>query len=434
MSRYRLKDRTFDVRDPDAGNILAYAHQAHVRPACLCTTPPVPMYVTRIGDHRFILKRMPGTGAKHRPTCDHYEAPPELSGMGEVAGAAIQENTEDGTTTLRLDFALTKSPGRAAPVLSGAEQDTVGTDGRKLTLRGTLHYLWQLAGFNRWTPRMRGKRSWSVIRRHLLAVAGGLSTKGHSLQDALFIPEVFSADDKHAIAERRGLQLAPLAVTTKGSRPLALMVGEFKKLDGDRLTIKHLPDLPFVLNPDMRKGIEKHFAEALQLREVAPDSHLIVAATFGFTPTGVATVEKLTVMNVNEHWLPFEDAYDLQLVDELVAEERAFIKGLRFNLPRARPLAAAVLNDTEPAPVALYIIPPNATDEQMDALRQLHADSQYPSWFWQAAIGAASAIPALPDREDFAGMEPPAPSAPIAAAAGSNAGDAGDDHHGTVAA
>lgn len=426
MNRYQLKDRSFTLQDADAGDRLAAAHETHARPLCLCATPPVPMYVARVGN-RFILKRMPGTGAKHRPTCDSYEAPAELSGLGEVAGAAIQENTEDGTTTLRLDFALTKSPGRAAPVLSGAEVDTVGTDGRKLTLRGTLHYLWQQAGFNRWTPRMRGKRSWTVVRKHLLQAAGAVNTKGHRLNDALYLPEPFNADDRTAIAERRGLKLAPLAVTTKGSRPLALLVGEFKQLAGDRLIIKHLPDLPFVLNPDMRKGIEKHFAEALQLREVAADSHLIVAATFGFTPTGVATIEKLTVMNVNAQWIPFEDAYDLQLVDELVDQERAFIKGLRFNLPRAKPLATAVLNDTQPSPVALYVIPPAATDAQIDTLRQLAGESSYPSWFWTAA--PAGAVPTLPALRDYVGMPPPAAPAPVAADAPASAASDEDAGH-----
>lgn len=409
MIRYQLEQRTFGLEEPGAAQLLATVHQQHGRPLCLCTRPGVPMYVALVNG-RHILKRMPGTGSKHRPSCDSYESPPELSGLGEVAGAAIQENPEDGSTTLRLDFALTKSPGRAAPVLTGAEKDTVRTDGRKLTLRGTLHFLWHQAGFDRWTPRMAGKRSWPVVRRHLLQAADAMVTKGARFGDSLFLPEAFNLERRDEIARRRGLKLAPLATTTKGSRKLALLVGQVKQLTADRLVVKHLPDLSFLLNPDIRKAIDKHFAEPIKLWHAAPDSHLLVAATFGFTPTGVATVEQLTLMNVSAQWIPFEDTYELQLIQRLVDDGRAFIKGLRVNLPRSRPLAAAVLNDTRPQPVALYVITPTATEAGLTALRELAAGSAYPAWYWQAL--PAGGIPALPAHEDFVGMAPPA--APIA--------------------
>src|SRR3546814_10419832 len=62
-------------------------------------------------------------------------------------------------------------PGRAAPTPGTGESDSVRTDGAKLTLRGTLHYLWEQAGFNRWAPAMSGKRSWGVIRKYILQAA-----------------------------------------------------------------------------------------------------------------------------------------------------------------------------------------------------------------------------------------------------------------------
>ncbi|WP_312573992.1 DUF1173 family protein, partial [Staphylococcus saprophyticus] len=86
--------------------------------------------------------RMPGTGAKHKLGCDSYETPPGLSGYGDVEGSAIVEDPESGEVTLKFGFALAKGASREMPEPSGDEPDSIKTDGKKLTLRGLLHYLW----------------------------------------------------------------------------------------------------------------------------------------------------------------------------------------------------------------------------------------------------------------------------------------------------
>jgi hypothetical protein len=54
---------------------------------------------------------------------------------------------------------------------------------RRLGLRGLAHLLLQRAGFNRWCPRMQGKRTWYVVRKHLAAAAHEIETKGARLAD-----------------------------------------------------------------------------------------------------------------------------------------------------------------------------------------------------------------------------------------------------------
>jgi len=98
------------------------------------------MYISTVGAHH-IIKRMPETGAHHDPTCESYEPPAELYGLGQVAGSAIHESPEEGFTDLRLAFSLTKIPGRGPSIPTGTEHDSVRTDGSKLTLRATLHLL-----------------------------------------------------------------------------------------------------------------------------------------------------------------------------------------------------------------------------------------------------------------------------------------------------
>ena len=91
------------------------------------------MYIARSGDH-YIIKRMPNSGSQHHVECDSYEPPAELSGLGEVSGSAIQEDIESGLTALKLDFSLSKTGGRKAPVASGIEPESVRADGAKEVL------------------------------------------------------------------------------------------------------------------------------------------------------------------------------------------------------------------------------------------------------------------------------------------------------------
>ena len=62
------------------------------------------MYVAKI-QGEYYLKRMPGTGHAHDPSCDSFAMPPELSGLGQVEGKAITTD-DSGETTLKLDFPL----------------------------------------------------------------------------------------------------------------------------------------------------------------------------------------------------------------------------------------------------------------------------------------------------------------------------------------
>ena len=86
---FQVGDATLSGHDPQLAPALAAAHARRIRPLCLCRNPAAPMYVAQVAG-QFIAKRMPGTGAQHDPGCESYEAPPELSGFGEVAGRAIK--------------------------------------------------------------------------------------------------------------------------------------------------------------------------------------------------------------------------------------------------------------------------------------------------------------------------------------------------------
>ena len=159
------------------------------------------MYIAAVrGAH--VLKRMPFSGAHHAAHCDHYEPPPELSGLGQVSGSAVREDPDRGITTLALDFALTKGAPRAPPAGGDTGHESVRGDGPKLTLRATLHYLYDEAGLTRWSPKMSGRRSWGVVRRELIAAAATKTAKGKMLNELLYIPNPSSPST--VMPSRRG--------------------------------------------------------------------------------------------------------------------------------------------------------------------------------------------------------------------------------------
>lgn len=413
---YVLDGQTFSPATAGAQALLAGAYANKKRPGCPCTRPPVPMYITKIDD-RYIVKRMPNSGAKHAVSCESYDPPAALSGLGDVSGAAIQEDPEAGVTNLKLDFAMSKTGTRAAPVATGAESASVRTDGKKLTIRGLLHYLWEQAGFNRWSPAMEGKRSWYTIRKYLLEAAADKQSKGASLADQLFIPESFHPDKKADIAARRTAALAPFA-PKGGTRKLMLVVGEVKDIvearGGFRVVVKHLPDFNFMMNADMKRRLDKRFARELALAGAleGADVRLLMIGTFEQSLAGTATLDEVALMTVNANWLPFEDRQGFDLLDALVAAKRRFSVGLRYNLTTDRPLANVVLTDTTPAPVAMYALPGEMSGTCHTLLSELVAEAEMPAWYWEPAVSR----PPLPRLEGYISMPvPDAADAPAAA-------------------
>ena len=397
MRRIRIGTKEVSLDAVDFEAALARAHAAHDRPLCLCCSRGVPMYVARFGD-RHILKRMPETGPQHDPSCDSYEAPYELSGFGHVAGSAIQENVEDGVTILRLDFSLSKTGAKAASAAGqGNDAGSVKTDGSKLTLRALLHYLWDQAEFNRWRPGMAGKRNWAVIRKFLTEATDGKTAKGKPLSDILFIPEMFRSEREAEITQRRAAFMHR-AATTEGTRRLLLMlIGEVKEIAparfGHRMVVKHLPKFPYLLNDDVHRRLSAKFANELSLWGAMPEAHLIAIATFELGPTGVASIESIALMIVNENWIPFENTYDAALLDALTRERASFLKGLRYNLGVDRPLASVVLREDDAEPVAMYVVPPDAEEAYRAALEELTGESEMTAWVWNAGVDEMPALP-----------------------------------------
>lgn len=401
MTTYNFSGKLIARDDPGFDVIVESAYGTSPRPLCMCRPKGVEMYIARAGD-RYIVKRMPDSGSAHQLSCPSYESPFDLSGIGEVMGTAIQTNPGDGTTALKFDFSMSrKGAAGRGPAAGGQVADHVRTDGAKLTLRGALHFLWSEAGFNKWFPAMAGKRSWFVIRKHLLAGAQDKTVKTARLSDLLYIPESFTVENKEAIQRRRVALFKQAAESDNSTRRFMLLVAEVKEIGdarfGKKLTVKHVPDCAFLLHDDIAKRLAARFAGELEMWSAMNDLRLIVLGTFSVSANGIPAMEAMTLMLTTDQWIPIEGSAEKLLVDRLVKERRQFEKGLRYNLAAEKVIASAILVDT-PAPVALYVTPANPAasyDAELDSLKR---DSGLASWTWDSSAGA---MPELPPAESL---------------------------------
>jgi hypothetical protein len=376
---------------------LAVAYEKKLRPLCLCQNPGVPMYVARIGDQH-VVKRMPLSGRTHGLQCESYEPPYELSGLGPLIGTAIQIDVATGAAALKLDFSMTKLGSRSAAPRDAERSETVRNETRKLSLRALLHYLWHEGGLTEWTSLWAGKRHWWHVRSYLVEAARTMTVRGEPLVDRLFVPEPFRADDKTAIEQRRAMALTGLHQSASGQKRLMLLVGEIKEFgearSGRRVVIKHMPGFTLFLEDRAWASLQNRFSSQLELWQASEAVHLMAIMTIGATASGLTTINEIALMTVTAEWLPVDSVYEERVLEKLTRMRRKSVKGLRFNLSSSQPVAIAMLPEAKPVPVALYLVPPDASEEFKSALSDMiEARSGLGSWVWRIEDGEMPRLP-----------------------------------------
>jgi Protein of unknown function (DUF1173). len=336
-----------------------------------------------------VLSRWPGTGPRHAPHCDHYEAPDHLTGLGQVLGSAIVDDIDNGVTTLKFGFPLSKGPARAAPASFTNDKPDVKATGQRLTMRGMLHFLWDRAQLTHWHPRMAGKRNWYIVRRQLLNAALGCKVRGDALAQRLFIPEPFRLDDQNAIEGRRA---AELSVARSAPDRIMLLIGEVRSIEGarygEKILVRHLPDWPFLMDADMARRFHKRFAAEEELwRSDDRDGHLIIAASFSIGTSGLAQIYEMSVMPVTREWMPYEGLEERSLVTQAVDQRRHFVKGMRVNLGLEAPIASLTLTDTGAEATAVYLAHNLPEPRYDEALQQLMRTRGVEHMTWRPGSG-----------------------------------------------
>ena len=395
VQRFSIKGRVLADDDPQLQGALAQVYETPERPRCLCVRGGIEMYVAH---HRqFVVKRMPETGSRHAPSCPAYEPEAQQSGLGELLGESVLER-EPGKLELRVDFPWTRTTGPSAARREPHDVAEIAPGRHRMSLRALMHFLFERAGFNRWSPAMQGKRSQGVLRKYLLEAAEDVSVKGVPLSERLYVPEPFSEATQADAAQRRRDKLAVLRPTAARC-PLAVVIGEFKACEtwsmGRRIWIRHLPDAPLLSSAKTWARIERAFAPLFEAGDADTGFkfRLMMAALVGARREHTYEIEAASLMLTSEHWIPVEGIHELPLVHALVEQRRRFIKPLRYDARSAAGFANTLLLDCGAAPVPLHVVSAFMTPKDRVA-KEAAIRKAGPAWVW-ATEQPLPAFPAL---------------------------------------
>jgi hypothetical protein len=390
---YEIAGRRYDLRTTGFPEAIARAHASQQRPRCTCVPGGIETYVAKLHDG-YVVKRMPETGNQHASSCPHFEPAADASGLRPLLGTAIREDPVSGLTTLRLDFAMSRSAQRQASMPSATTAPSSARNDQRLSLRGLLLYLWEQAGLTRWQPGFAGKRPWATVRRRLLQAAGNKIVGGRPLVDRLYVPEPFNVNDREGISRRRSASWNAATAGQGSSGRLLLLIGELKEIAparcGFKAVVKQVPDLVFTVEDRLYHQITRRLQPELALWNAADDIRMLMIATFGTGPSGVPTILDLALVPTTRDWLPVKDVFEHQLVERLVAENRSFLKGAHLD-PRSPGLVpCATLIDCSKTALELFVLANANPAVEADSANGRVTETR---WAWHVAEGP---IPALP--------------------------------------
>ncbi len=383
FQRLSIRGRVFAIDDVALQDTLASVYETPERPRCMCVPGGVEMYVAF--HRRYLAKRMPDTGSQHHPSCPSYEPASQQSGLGELVGDAVVES--EGAVELRVDFAWSRQAGGRAPGgHAEANPGEIEAPRRRMSLRALTHFLFERAGFNRWSPAMAGKRSQGVLHKYLLRAAEQVTTKGVALGERLYVPEQFNEATRGEAAQRRRERLGVLR-PHDGVEPLAMVLAEFKAAEacpsGYRIWLKHMPDAPLLAAAKTWERIARAYAPALEARDADHGQRVraVMAALIRARRELTYEIDTATLLLASEQWIPVEGVHELPLVQALVDAGRHFIKPLRYDARCGATFANALLLDTGAVALPLHVFSPfmNAREREVKAAALRAAGG---GWVW----------------------------------------------------
>lgn len=358
---------------------MSHLMNAHGRAVCMCSPNAPQMYVTHRGD-KFFLARVPGSGSTHHPACPSFD----------VDDTAAEPS--DGRTVLTPSFPLFHESG--ARGLSGGRSHrtptaTESSDVNVSSLDTLLKQLWRRSEFNRWLPRMAGKRNWEVIRRHIEETATSISLGKQPLEDRLLLPTPFFRENAGEHSSQNLGRLSALCSHVNGRSNLALVFGIARSYQpskfGCRIQVRHLPEVVFYIGQQLGELITKTYQFELLGLGRDNDSEVLALLLVEQSDKGNFIVSDIALLRTTSDFIPVRTSFEGQLISHLIARGRAFI----------RPLLAS--EDDSTSPVAFLTDAGTSVVPVHIALGEASAVGRHPhAWVWNPAMCALSETSPLP--------------------------------------
>ena len=271
----------------DANPHLLSAH-AGQRIVCRCTPSGVEMLI-RHRQGRPFLANLPGRTHHHAFSCPSYSPDPLIDPLRHYSGAALARSGD------ALHIVVSPAPLGRPPFAH-------------FSPNATLELLWDLAGLTRWSPRMRGRRTYAVVRAALLGAARTLHIQQRPIATALYAPDHANARpaSDHLFVVGRVLHAHPA--------PHGVGLTLAHDQSGERFWVNRhgwCPDLATHLGP----------AEAPHLPS---DREIWLLGRLRFTSAGHFRLDSPGLISVTTDRLPARDSAEAALLYWLVDQGRRF--------------------------------------------------------------------------------------------------------------
>lgn len=371
---------------PGGQAVLARGHrnqqQHRLRCACHAAQARQPELVVRLLHKRYYIARMPETGHLHdRYRCPMFSEDPSHSGRSEYEGALRYRGE---VVDVKVAFPL----GAAAPRPGKPVVPRLGELGRtrrgSMGLAGLLSLLWTQAGLNSWTPGT--VLPWVRVQSKLLEASADIFLGKRRLRDHLFVQagagEHFLPKPSVEQADWHDYKLVLFKVSSTIKTPNG--GAYFKSTSGDAILVKQ----------DVLATIKRSYARPMQYLE-AEAGHLqsgrlgvvCLALAHWKVVRGAPCLSVLQAALLMTNWrsIPVESAYELEIADLLVAQERRFTKPMRFDAAAEVVFPDFVLSDAgaDAIPMEVYGVSGNADYEARKLQkRALYQASGKPFWEW----------------------------------------------------
>lgn len=352
----------------------------------------------------FFLARYPLTGHEHATDCRFYAPNPMRSGLSGYQKGVLEEGPNGGVK-IRLGIGLKKGAAGTegdTPTIDRAPAGTPRASKTAMGLLGLLHFMWDQADLNTWWPAMNGKRHPGLINSKLHEAASNISAGRIKLANVLLLADNhpkgrWATHNQEQVkrAIKSGTRMIAIV-------PLAQFSPERSKEMGTGLRIAGFNGVPGL---DMPSGLWertlKRFPRAIAAWEKQHRTLAIVELDLK-KDGKYANVLDLALMPVSANWIPFDSLHELRIIDKLTAEDRGFVKPLRFDADEDVVFPDFILLDMgTDTPMEVF----GRTDEAYEArkaIKMVYYQEVFGIdgwWWWNAA--------ADPDGENI----PPFPTA-----------------------
>lgn len=353
------------------------------------------------------LAKYANTGFEHEAQCMYFSLDDKTTGLKGYQHGVIREGN-DGLLVVKLNSGLNeKDPTtEESPARPPVQRPEGGQS--QMTLVGLHSLLWTEACLNCWHPGMAGKRSDSLVRHRLLEAAQGIRCGKTVIADILLV----GTDPNSAQAKLQDKKIEGL----EGSGKRLLIMSTMARYDAERhekelafLPLRQFGGLPLALfssSIQWANTIRRFPAEYAAWKSGERVAVLALTSAPDKTRRGHSVrVNQIALLHVSKNWIPLDSSYEQLVADKLDAENRNYLKPMRFDASQGEVFPDFVLVDTRsdsPFPLEVFGM---ATPAYL-ARKQLKMDyynrqyGPYGWWYWDATLEKnRTSIPSFPEKK-----------------------------------